>query len=602
MVIYVEFEQSPLGTDVGQPHFSWRSSGSEKGSDGKNLRSGYLQEGYRITVKDQDRNETVWDSGTVSSSCSSGILYEGKALQPRTVYEVSVETSGCGYSDSAKTCFETGLMPGRESISDTSAKEGVPGFGCAKWIGAPEKYLSADRLGVFALETDIEFQEGLKRAGIVFGADDERLKNKNRNIYGLSGENYIRYELDLSAEPKLLIFRVGYAKEDNTDVPFAEVKLPEEVLLPSDTAVSPVFRVRIEVTGNSASCSLNGVIVDEDRQLNPLGKNDVITFPRLNKIGYYVGAGSTAQFSGIRILNLREPAHEILHMDPEGLTLSGRTRAKAEEQQNSPQAEAREAALQLFKDPSAHSLPMFRRDFTVGSSAGNAGSAGNSGSTPDKASAKTLKKARLYITARGMYDARINGKPVTDTFLNPGLTEYDKRMNYQTYDVTELLNEGQNGIGITLGPAWWADAQTFVVRNVNYFGDREAFLLRLTLTYQDGTEEEIVSDPASWTYYGEGPYLYGSFFMGETLDGTRLSEYLDYSLPGCALISDKAPVELRTPETIHETRMAPVPFIREWPELSYENVRLQGSEQAPVHEICRLTAKTCFSPREGLMV
>ena len=49
---------------------------------------------------------------------------------------------------------------------------------------------------------------------------------------------------------------------------------------------------------------------------------------------------------------------------------------------------------------------------------------------------KKLVSARLYITARGIYDCRINGQEITEDLLRPGLTQYDHRMNYQTYDIT----------------------------------------------------------------------------------------------------------------------------------------------------------------------
>ena len=70
---------------------------------------------------------------------------------------------------------------------------------------------------------------------------------------------------------------------------------------------------------------------------------------------------------------------------------------------------------------------------------------------------KKLASARLYITARGIYDCRINGQEITEDLLRPGLTQYDHRMNYQTYDITGLMKPGRNGIGVTLAPGWWSE-------------------------------------------------------------------------------------------------------------------------------------------------
>ncbi|MBQ1377704.1 MAG: family 78 glycoside hydrolase catalytic domain, partial [Lachnospiraceae bacterium] len=591
MIIRTEYETAPLGLDVEKPHFSWISELN---------RTEYLQSAYRICVTADD--ELFWDSGETASSQSSGVRYEGKPLKPCTAYTVTVKTTGeKGEEETGTGTFETGLM-------DPSGKA----FSGAEFIGAPEKYLSASRLGVFVLEADITIEPGSGRGGIVFGADDERLMDPNRNIYGLSGKNYIRYELDISKEPKLNIFRVGYHKEDSESVPFASVRtVPFEENffetydhpLITDDNKNETHHLRIEVLGNGALTYLDDVLIDGEvsgmaasmllgnaekkdipaileknhvkltdlvsgRQLNPLGANDVITFPRLNKIGYFAGPGDTVRFSGITISNVREPGRVITATCPGGTVLSG------------VDENGQEAGCQTVFDPSCHSLPMFRRDFSL-----------------DKA----IRKARLYVTARGIYDVRINGNAVTDNWFNPGLTEYDKRMNYQTYDVSGLLKNGENGIGVLLAPGWWSDSQTFTVKNVNYFGDREAFLLKLEVTYEDGTSCRIISDPETWTYYGEGPYIYSSFFHGETLDGTRIKEYLDYSCPGCTLDSGIKPVVI-TPDLIHEVRPAGANFGREWPELNYENVKLEGSYQAPVHEICTLTAKRRFEPRPGVYV
>lgn len=66
-----------------------------------------------------------------------------------------------------------------------------------------------------------------------------------------------------------------------------------------------------------------------------------------------------------------------------------------------------------------------------------------------------IKKARLYITSCGVYEAWINGERVGDQVFTPGATNYDKRLQYQTYDVTEQLYEGNNNIGVILGDGWF---------------------------------------------------------------------------------------------------------------------------------------------------
>ena len=70
-------------------------------------------------------------------------------------------------------------------------------------------------------------------------------------------------------------------------------------------------------------------------------------------------------------------------------------------------------------------------------------------------SAHNVAKARLYITACGLYEALVNGKRVDDFVLAPGHTDYTKRIQLQTYDVTELLENGENVITVELADGWY---------------------------------------------------------------------------------------------------------------------------------------------------
>lgn len=99
---------------------------------------------------------------------------------------------------------------------------------------------------------------------------------------------------------------------------------------------------------------------------------------------------------------------------------------------------------------------------------------------------KELKSATLAITAHGLYEARLNGKTVTDNRFMPGLTSYYHRIQVQEYDVTELLCPGENIWTTTVGDGWW---------RWNYnFGPRVALLGALTLEYVDGSREIIATD------------------------------------------------------------------------------------------------------------
>jgi alpha-L-rhamnosidase len=96
--------------------------------------------------------------------------------------------------------------------------------------------------------------------------------------------------------------------------------------------------------------------------------------------------------------------------------------------------------------------------------------------------------------ALGVYDAQINGAPVGDHVLAPGWTSYDHRLRYQTFDVTGLLREGANALGVMLGDGWYRGRLGFGSGRRNIYGDRLALLAQLEITYADGTTERIVTE------------------------------------------------------------------------------------------------------------
>ena len=139
-----------------------------------------------------------------------------------------------------------------------------------------------------------------------------------------------------------------------------------------------------------------------------------------------------------------------------------------------------------------------------------------------------IKSARLYITALGVYEAEINGRVVGDHVLTPGWTVYDHRLRYQTFDVTELLNEGSNVIGAILGDGWFRGRLGFGGGQRNIYGEQLALMAQLEVQYTDGSSETIGTDE-SWRA-AAGPILMNSLYDGEAYDA-RL-EQDGWSLPG----------------------------------------------------------------------
>jgi len=140
---------------------------------------------------------------------------------------------------------------------------------------------------------------------------------------------------------------------------------------------------------------------------------------------------------------------------------------------------------------------------------------------------KRVASARAYVTAHGLYEAEINGTRVGDELFTPGWTAYDKRLQYQTYDVTSLLKKGTNALGVTLGDGWWRGYLAWK-DDKGVYGDRLALLLQLRLVYTDGSEEIVGTDDA-WKA-STGPILTSDIYMGETYDA-RL-ETTGWSAPG----------------------------------------------------------------------
>ncbi len=130
---------------------------------------------------------------------------------------------------------------------------------------------------------------------------------------------------------------------------------------------------------------------------------------------------------------------------------------------------------------------------------------------------KQFVTARLYATAIGLYECHLNGVCVGDAFLTPGWTDYSRRIQYQAYDVTELLRSGANAFGVILGDGWGVGHIAWLGRQ--HYADRPQCLAQIILTYSDGSKEIIATDK-SWKVT-QGPILESDMLMGESYDARR---------------------------------------------------------------------------------
>ncbi|HEX2393764.1 MAG TPA: family 78 glycoside hydrolase catalytic domain, partial [Bacteroidales bacterium] len=140
---------------------------------------------------------------------------------------------------------------------------------------------------------------------------------------------------------------------------------------------------------------------------------------------------------------------------------------------------------------------------------------------------KKIASATVYITSHGMYEAFINGRRVGDAWLTPGWTAYKKRLQYQVYDVTPLLTNGNNAVGVMLGNGWYRGIIGYA-NNINYYGKDIALLCQIDIIYSDGTTESVISD-GSWKC-STGEIKYSEIYNGEIQDA-RLQK-TGWTLPG----------------------------------------------------------------------
>lgn len=193
--------------------------------------------------------------------------------------------------------------------------------------------------------------------------------------------------------------------------------------------------------------------------------------------------------------------------------------------------------------------PMFRKEFAL---------------------KRPVASAVAYITSHGMYEAYINGRKVGDAHYAPGWTSYDKRMQYQTYDVTDMLLRGDNAFGIMVGEGWylsrlgWSSGEHQL-----YESNKLGALAQIVVTYADGSHEMIVTD-GTWRC-STGEIVHSEIYDGETVDARKRQagwnaagfddsaweavHVADYS-PGNLVSSESEPVithEIKSPVAVITT-------------------------------------------------
>lgn len=160
-----------------------------------------------------------------------------------------------------------------------------------------------------------------------------------------------------------------------------------------------------------------------------------------------------------------------------------------------------------WKNPPTQSSPLLRKKFIV---------------------SKGIKSATLYATSLGYYEMWLNGNRIGESVLAPEYTDYNLRLQYQTYDVTEMLRKGDNAICATLADGWALGRLAGVKWMHNFphrgfYANDRRLIAKLLIEYSDGKTLEIPTD-STWKLNTDGYIINADNFSGETIDARLLDK------------------------------------------------------------------------------
>jgi len=513
----VESLDRPLAVEDKNPFFSWLMESDL---------TGQKQIAYQIQVFNEADGKLVWDSKKTESGLSNNIRYEGQPLEPNSDYKWKLtvwDARGKMYNNESR--FETGLM--NPSLTAWSG---------AQFIGTNTLTLDAASALLFEINTDFQIIKG-NAVSLILGANDFRLNDRFQNIENVEGENYVRIELDFAGVGTetgavLNIYRVGYGKDDSPVKPF---KVISSALFP-ETNINEIIsgenrdkthNLSISVEASNILIKIDGKAVltklpVEDNSIPAQFRNrtpsititnygsggNSNSFPNLNSVGFASKPGEEVVYTNYRILNTgrSNPANNVVFGPSTGATYAifkafpGIT--ITENGTSIRFTNTTQETIISYADPSFGSLTMARTTFST-----KAG--------------KSVSKAKLYITSMGSNEVYLNGKRVGEDWFAPGASQFRETLGYFAYDVTDMVQSGENSMGAILIPGWYTGYMTFTPGNFNFFGDTEALLVKLVISYSDGTQESVITDPSSWKIFNNGPIEHGSFFNGERYNALK---------------------------------------------------------------------------------
>lgn len=330
----------------------------------------------------------------------------------------------------------------------------------AHWISVPGEWKKErihEEVKAFTIEYTMELKE--TSACFVFGAEEGR--------YG----SMILCELQNCGEETNFTIKNMKDLPEKTDFDTKAVPVSED----------DIYRVKLTINEDGMKAVIN------DGEVGDF----ILSAHSLGAIGYYKSRGTNYAY-----------LDDILVKDEVGNTIYEENFSK-EKTIFSPyhltmeKERCRMGSGLLLSDQVDDPAPVFRRSFQVEN--------------------RDIEKARLYMTSLGCFDVRLNGKRVTDTFMDPGKLAYHQQLSYVTYDVTEHLQAGTEHVWDTTLLHGWYDRGVGYPEIYNPWGEKNAFRGVLVITYQNGQKEFIGTDE-TFDVTMEGPLRENDVYHGEFYD------------------------------------------------------------------------------------
>lgn len=335
----------------------------------------------------------------------------------------------------------------------------------AKWIASPRTQVSPYRTD-FVLEYDVKNVGKAGPATFIYGAK--------------TNESYNYITIDTRKPAKLIAGAVLYGKNsEQQNIDISNI-ITSEALTAHKVRMTVhgggQYNVRLTIDGKQVKTADNKDNFNINCMRDTAGRSD----SHLYNIGYLQPQGFDAQFSGITVSDTKWDA--VLASDTRTYSAPGNGK------------------INTWTFNSEINAPMFRKAINLG---------------------KDIKSARLYATARGFYNFYINGKKAGDAYMAPGWTDCRYRIQYDTYDVTAMLQKGKNALAMELGNGWFCSNWGWTGAGwSDQHGYKPSAMALLKVEYTDGTTENFVTN-REWRVTDDGPLFVDNLYHGVIYDARR---------------------------------------------------------------------------------